>query len=135
MIYFLIYLFLEVLVSVQVASAIGGLYTFFEIIGSGMLGIAILFNFRNTLAENVYALKNRHIDVNGFHQRNLFSLLGAILLILPGFVTDFIGLLLQFSLFSSLLVNRFLSKYTTSKHSKDEHVIDAEIISDTPHLR
>lgn len=135
MIYFLIYLFLEVVVSIQIASAIGGLYTFLEIIGSGFLGILILFNFRNTLAENVYALKNRHIDANGFHQRNLFALMGAILLILPGFLTDFIGLLLQFSLFTSLLVNRFLSKYTPSNQSKDDHVIDAEIISDTPHLR
>ncbi len=42
MIYFLIYLFFEVIVSVNIASAIGSLATFFEIIGSALLGFIIL---------------------------------------------------------------------------------------------
>lgn len=39
MIYFLLYLLFEVLLSVEIASIIGGLNTFLEIIVSALLGI------------------------------------------------------------------------------------------------
>jgi UPF0716 family protein affecting phage T7 exclusion len=137
MIYFLIYLFLEVYVTVDIASRIGGLATFLEIVGSAFLGIAILMNFRHTLSENLYALQTRQITMESFTKRNMTGLLGAILLILPGFLGDMIGILMQFSLLSSLLINRFSRKYHTPTPSqpKDDYVIDAEIIDDTPILR
>jgi len=81
MIYFLIYLFLEVIITVNVASKIGGLMMFAEIMISALVGIAILFNFRTTLLANVMELKERRISANGFYKRNLLSLLGAILLL------------------------------------------------------
>lgn len=142
MIYFLIYLFIEVLVTIELASQIGGLNTFFEIVGSAFLGIFILMNFRHSLAENVYALRMQQIDMQGFSSRNLMGLFGAILLILPGFLGDIIGLLMQFSLLSKFIVNRFTRKYHSQNYQdtytpprKDDHVIDAEIIDDTPAIR
>jgi UPF0716 protein FxsA len=142
MIYFLIYLFLEVIVTIEIASAIGGLATFLEIVASAFVGIFILMNFRHALGENLDALRTRQIDMQGFTNRNLIGLLGAVLLILPGFVGDFIGLMMQFSLFSALIVNRFSRKYHPRNDAhystpprKDDHVIDAEIIDDTRTLR
>ena len=135
MIYFLIYLFLEVVVSVNIASAIGGVWTFIEIIASAMAGFIILANFRGTLAENIRALNQARIDPLEFQQLNLFTILGAFLLILPGFLTDIVGILLQFSVVTKMLVNRFVAKsnnYTNPTHStqKDDHVIDVEIVGD-----
>ena len=138
MIYFLIYLFLEVIITVEVASRIGGLMMFSEIIVSAFIGIAILFNFRSTLILNIMELKERRINANGFYQRNLLSLLGAILLILPGIFTDIIGILMHIGLLGSLIVSRFMPKYPQENkfnQPKDDHVIDAEIISDSPALR
>ncbi|MDP3466587.1 MAG: FxsA family protein [Sulfuricurvum sp.] len=141
MIYFLIYLFLEVLLTVEVASQIGGLMMFSEIVLSAFVGIVILFNFRATLLSNIMELRERRVDANGFYKRNLLSLLGAILLILPGILTDVIAVLIHFFLLGQLIVNRFTPKYpqqnppNTSNYSKDDNVIDAEIISDTPTLR
>lgn len=142
MIYFLIYLFVEVLVTIEIASQIGGLNTFFEIVGSAFLGIFILMNFRHTLAENIYALRTRQIDMEGFTQRNLLGLFGAVLLILPGMFGDILGILMQFSLLSKFFVNRISGKYRSETFQqpytpprKDDHVIDAEIIDDTPALR
>ncbi|MGZ5208020.1 MAG: FxsA family protein [Sulfuricurvum sp.] len=144
MIYFLIYLFLEVLLTVAVASQIGGLMMFGEILLSAFIGIAILFNFRSTLLANIMELRERRVDANGFYKRNLLSLLGAILLILPGILTDAIAILIHLFLVGQLIVNRFTPKYpkensqtkqNTSYHSKDDNVIDAEIISDPPALR
>ena len=138
MIYFLIYLFLEVIITVEVASKIGGLMMFAEIMVSALIGIAILFNFRTTLLSNVMELKERRISANGFYKRNLLSLLGAILLIMPGIFTDIIAVLIHIVLLGSLIISRFMPKYPTSNQPhqpKDDHVIDAEIISDSPALR
>ena len=137
MLYFIVYLFLEVLVSVNIASAIGGLATFFEILLSAFIGISILMNFRSTLAENMRAVSFSCIDLEEFQRLNLFTLIGAILLILPGFLTDIIGILLQFSVFTSMLVNRYNVKSGSCNtpfegeninHKKDDDVIDVEII-------
>ncbi len=141
MIYFLIYLFLEVFITSEVASRIGGLMMFVEIMLSALIGIAILFNFRTTLMLNIMELKERRLDANGFYKRNLLSLLGAILLILPGMLTDIIGISIQFYLLSSLIISQFMPKYPHENspknptYSKDDNVIDAEIISDSPSLR
>lgn len=135
MIYFVIYLFLEVIVTVDIAGRIGGLATFFEIVASAFLGIMILMNFRHTLSENIYALQTRQITMESFTKRNMTGLLGAIFLILPGILGDIIGILMQFSLLSSFLVNRFSRKYRPPTQPKDDNVIDAEIIDDFPTLR
>ncbi len=136
MIYFLIYLFLEVIVSTNISSAIGGLATFFEILISAFIGISILVNFRQTLVENMTAVSYNCIDLEQFQRLNLFTLFGAILLIIPGFLTDILGVLLQFSVFTSMIVNRYnvkSNKCNTSfeeknNYEKDLDVIDVEII-------
>ncbi len=139
MIYFLLYLFLEVMVSVNLASQIGGFYTFLELILSAFVGFVLLVNFRATLFENMQAFSMQKIDVQEFQRLNIFAVLGAVLLILPGFLTDIIGILLQFSVVTKMLVNRFTAKSThqnrtrytqTQIHEeKDDDVIDVEIIS------
>lgn len=143
MVYFLVYLFLEVLVSVNISSQIGGLATFFEIIASALLGVSILINFRKTLVENMTAVSYNCIDLEQFQRLNLFTLFGAILLIIPGFLTDILGVLLQFSVFTSMIVNRYNVKSGNCKSSfseqtnikKDSDVIDVEIISDNATIR
>ncbi len=146
MIYFIVYLFLEVLVSVNISSAIGGLATFFEIVATAFIGISILVNFRTTLLHNITAVSYHAIDLQEFQKLNLFTIIGAILLIIPGFLTDTIGAFMQFSVFTSMLVNRYNVKSGKYKQDnkqdnnqvniqkniqKDSDVIDVEIISDS----
>ncbi|MBC8237740.1 MAG: FxsA family protein [Helicobacteraceae bacterium] len=140
--FFLLYLFLEVLVSVNIASSLGGLLTFVEIVLSAFIGVSILVNFRSTLAENLSAVSYNQIDLVQFQKLNLFTLIGAILLLVPGFLTDIIGLIMQFSVFTSMLVNRYGVKsndkkiYEENNHiKKDSDVIDVEIISDNTTIK
>lgn len=143
MVYFVIYLFLEVLISVNISSVLGSLVTFFEIILSAFGGIYILVNFKESFRENLTAVSYNCIDLQEFQNLNLFTLIGAIFLILPGFLTDIIGVLMQFSVFTTMLVNRFQMHFSKScKRDDDEldsynphitkerDVIDVEIISD-----
>ena len=142
MIYFVVYLFLEVLISVNISSAIGALATFFEIIFTAFIGISILVNFRKTLVENMTAVSYSCIDLEQFQRLNLFTLIGAILLIVPGFLTDILGSLMQFGAFTSMLVNRYHVKSKSCKTpfeektiKKDSDVIDVEIISDDTSIK
>jgi len=142
MIYFVVYLFLEVLISVNISSYLGGLMTFFEIVLSAFLGISILVNFKSTLRENLAAVSYDCIDLHQFQKLNLFTLIGAILMIIPGFLTDILGILMQFSVFTTMLVNRYHFKSGNCKTGhdqnnikKDTNVIDVEIISDNTHIK
>jgi len=132
MVYFLLYLFVEVLVSVNISSQIGGLNTFFEILLSAFLGLSILINFKKTLFENLRAVSYSCIDLEQFQRLNLFTLFGAILLIIPGFFTDIVGILLQVSPLTSIIVNHYgvksLKKNSNYKNTKEQDVIDVEII-------
>ena len=140
--FFLLYLFLEVIVSVNIASSLGGLLTFVEIVLSAFIGVSILVNFRSTLAENLSAVSYNQIDLVQFQKLNLFTLIGAVLLLVPGFLTDIIGVIMQFSVFTSMLVNRYGVKsnenkmYEENHHiKKDSDVIDVEIISDNSTIK
>jgi len=146
MLYFLLYLFLEVLISVNISSSIGGFATFIEIILSAFMGVSILINFRKTLIENMSAVSLHCIDLVQFQRLNLFTLFGAVLLIIPGFLTDILGALMQFGVFTSMIVNRYNVKSNkcntdfngnsrTNINKKDSNVIDVEIINSSTTLK
>jgi len=135
--YFLLYLFLEIVISVNISSAIGALLTFVEVVLSAMVGIYILLNFRSTFAENMAAVSYHKIDLEQFQKLNLFAFIGAIMFIVPGFLTDIMGLIMQFSVITTMIVNRYAVKSTDYKshedsnyNLKDSDVIDVEIISE-----
>jgi len=134
LIYFILYIFLEVMISTNISSAIGGFATFGEIIISAMIGFSLIANFRYTFFESLSALNNRAISIEEFQKLNAFSLLGAILLILPGFFSDILGLLLQFSFFATLFAKKVLHVNKNNKYENfndkgiDDDVIDVEVI-------
>ncbi|MDF1874706.1 FxsA family protein [Sulfurimonas sp. SAG-AH-194-I05] len=143
MLYFIFYIFLEVMVSTNISAYFGGLITFSAIILSAFIGVSILINFRKTLMENMSALTCNCMDLEQFQRLNLFTLFGAILLIVPGFLTDIVGLIMQFSIFTSMLVNRYHVKsekcksyesenYTTNM---DPNIIDVEVITNNTMIK
>jgi 2-isopropylmalate synthase/UPF0716 protein FxsA len=123
-IYFFIYLFLEIVVSVEISSIIGGLNTFFEVIFSSIVGIYIISNYKNIMLSNVRDLFQGKINDIEFLENNIFPFAGAVLLIVPGFLTDFIGIFLQFRILTSVFINFFMTQpdvplHVTSEEQKD----------------
>ena len=133
---FLIYFFLEVFVTIEVGSYLGGVGTFFEIIFSAIVGIFILFNFNSSLKENLSAISRMETSPNKVLTSTIFSLIGAIFLIIPGILTDIIGLLMQFN-FIALIFGKIIAKsiinlnqkrtYQNRYTHKREEIIDVEI--------
>lgn len=108
--YVIIYLFLEVMISTYIAGSLGGLITFAEIILTAFIGIFILKNFKYSLSSNIKDLTQGQISQQDFIKKNVGNAVGAIFLILPGFFTDILGLLLQFGLLTILFSKMFSFK-------------------------
>lgn len=130
------YIFAEVLISVQVAGVIGGLGTFFEIMFSGFIGLLLLLNVKTTMIESLKAMSNNCITMREFQELNIFALLGAVLLILPGILSDMIGILMQFSVFTALIASRFnKSNGECTPNQGENNVIDVEIVHNSTKLK
>ena len=133
---FLIYFFLEVLTTIEVGSYLGGIGTFFEIIFSAILGVFILFNFNSSLKDNLSSISRMETTPDKVLTSTIFSLIGAIFLIIPGILTDAIGLLMQFNIIATIFgkiiaksiinLNQKRSYQNKYKH-KREDIIDVEI--------
>jgi 2-isopropylmalate synthase/UPF0716 protein FxsA len=141
MIYFIIYLLLETLISVEISSQLGGLNTFLEMVFSAIVGFFIISNFQQSLIFNVTEFVSGGINLNQLKSRNIFPFVGAILLIAPGFLTDFIGLIFQFSIITDLFIKDgpkyksedlrkrdFEDNYKYNQYREDDMVIDVEVI-------
>lgn len=110
MIYIFLYLFLEVIASTYFASMLGGLYTFLVIIITAFIGGFLLKNFKYSLMLNIKSFTKGEITQEDFIKQNVANAIGAILLILPGFLTDIIGILLQFGILTRILTKIFKFK-------------------------
>jgi UPF0716 family protein affecting phage T7 exclusion len=128
MVYFLIYLFIEIYVSVKIAGAIGPFWTFVEILATAAYGMWIIKNLHFQLSATMQMLATAKISLEEFESMNLYMLIGAILLIIPGFFTDILGILLQFGVFSKFIGKNIFKLKRKKRYKGDEDVIDVEII-------
>jgi UPF0716 family protein affecting phage T7 exclusion len=120
---FLIYLFVEVTVTLPIAGALGVFYTFLEIILSAIFGIFILLNTPFKLHESIQRVMQKKLSVSTVSLASTIRVLGSFLLILPGFFGDTVGAVL-------LVMSAVLLIGVKYSKDKDEDVIDVEIIED-----
>ena len=139
MLFFILYVFLETLVSVQISGMLGGFWTFIEIVFSVIIGITLLKNMDTTIGESFEALKAKDINSQDFQRLAIFHVVGAFLIIVPGFLTDIIGVLLQFNIFALLVMRKMFPKNKQEKENqdsfdkinkkrRDNEIIDVEVI-------
>ena len=138
MIYFLLYLFLEVMSSSAFINAYGGFYFFLEILLSMVVGGFLITNFKYAVSEKLYDLFKGELSPQELATTSIFNLLGAVFLIVPGIFTDIIGIILQFDFFIIFIKNLAL-KYGYLKTNKEfeqnqkrsiDEVIDVEVVDD-----
>jgi 2-isopropylmalate synthase/UPF0716 protein FxsA len=145
------------MISSAISSEIGGLLTFIELVLSIFIGMIILRTFQFSLIEKINEVKNGQITQDEFVKSSIGKAIGAILLIVPGFFTDILGLFLQFGMFTLIFSRIFRFKPIMSNNSNysqqtysytnkfydieidkkkgDEDVIDVEVIDDNKHIK
>ena len=135
MIYFLVYLFLEIFFTITFGKHFGALMTFFEIIGSFFVGLYIMKEINFSMRENMVRVLKRELSAEEFISMGLFKFFGAVLLMIPGIFSDILGVLMQFEFVAVIFADKFLKKkdiYDNTSHNRDD-VIDVEIIEDKSH--
>lgn len=133
MLFIIPYLFLELYFSLAVGSSIGFLGSVMWILLTIMLGIGLLKNAHLTIMKSFNSLSAGKLNGKSFHDASTAYFLGAILLIIPGVLSDFLGVI-------ALLYTFYLQLGGTIPNSKnktninnshkegDDDVIDVEII-------
>ena len=135
LIYFLVYLFLEIMFSYEFAKIFTPFGLFLEVIVSAVVGIYIIRLLPFSLNESMMRVLKREITQEEFLSIGLFKFVGAVLLIIPGVFSDLLGLLFLFEPFAKWIARKFLPKedihiYTNHSHYNDDEIIDVEIIEE-----
>ncbi len=133
LVYFLLYMFLEILFSYEFAAVFTPLGLFLEIVFTFFVGVYIIQTLPLSMQEGMQKVMNRQIDEQEFISIGLFKFIGAILLIVPGVFTDILGVLMLIEPFARWIVHKFLPKreFEYKNHTnKDDDIIDVEIVEE-----
>ena len=128
------YLFFEIFLSLDMLERIGALGATLWTISTILIGTILLRQAPFTLLGNLHAVSRGKLDLQKFQDATTAYLLGAILLILPGVLSDFLGV---FALLYTVYL-QFVAKIDphhpkendTYTHKGEHDVIDVEIIED-----
>ncbi len=132
------YLFLELYFSLSVGEDIGFLWTVIWIVTTFMVGMGLLKNAHLSIIKNMQSVSLGKLNAKSFHDASTSYFLGAILLIIPGAFSDFLGVIaLLYTMFLQFGGTiPFVKNKTNIKNSNkqgDDDVIDVEIIEHNPH--
>ena len=133
------YFFLELYFSLAVGSEIGFMGSVVWILLSFILGMGLLKNAHLSIIKNMQSVSLGKLNAKSFHDASTSYFLGAILIIIPGVFSDFLGLIaliytmfLQFG--GTIPSVKKRANIKNSNKQGDDNVIDVEIIEhDTNH--
>ncbi len=128
------YLFAEIYLSLKMLELIGAGWATLWTIATMVLGGLLLKNTPFAMIGNLSALQRGKLDLKRFHDAGMAYFLGALLLIVPGVLSDFLGI-------AALLYTLYLQfvatitpeqKFTQEFHSNEgeDDVIDVEIVDE-----
>ena len=122
---------IEIYLFIKIGSQIGAFNTVLLILTTAVVGVAYArFEGFNTLKSGISGLMKNEIPIYEIISGATLAF-AAFLLILPGFATDFIGILLVIPISRKILLNRFIKKNKQRvKENKDFIEGDYEDISD-----
>jgi UPF0716 family protein affecting phage T7 exclusion len=134
--YFLIYLFLEIVCSYFFMKLFSPLGFFIETVITALLGASILKESPLTLLSDLQRVLQGELRVEEAISIGLFRFLGALLLIIPGFFSDIIGFLMLFDFTGQLFANLLFPNqpqhplHPSSRKPEEPEIIDVEIIEE-----
>ena len=130
---------IEIALFVTVGGAIGRGLTLLVALGTGVLGVALLRRQGLQTADRLRAEMGRMRDPVGTAGHGALLALAAILLVLPGFLTDFLGLLLLIAPLRKALIAQMVRRMGVGSMRSDQParrsdgiVIDGEFVEIEP---
>ena len=134
MIFFVVLFFAELFVSLKVGIAIGFGWSVIWILSTMVIGVLLLRLSPYALMSNFQSFNFGQFDIRDVHNASMAYLLGAVLLIIPGVLTDLIGVgLLAYTLYlhmSATIRPKQPPQYHDPFNKGDNDVIDVEIVDE-----
>ena len=113
---------LEIYLFIKIGSQIGAFNTISLIFITAIIGVIYArFEGLNTIRSGFSQLIKNEIPAYEMISGAILAF-AALLLIIPGFATDFIGFLLIFPLTRKLIFNNFSKKFKKKKESKNDFI-------------
>ena len=113
---------LEIYLFIKIGSQIGAFNTISLIFITAIIGVIYArYEGLNTLRSGFSQLIKNEIPAYEMISGAILAF-AALLLIVPGFATDFIGFLLIFPLTRKLLLNNFTKKFKREKENKNDFI-------------
>jgi UPF0716 family protein affecting phage T7 exclusion len=124
--------FLELFISMKVGDMIGFLPSVLWILLTMIAGSTLLRLSPYTFMGNIMSMQMGKLDLRSANNASMSYLMGSIMLIIPGVITDVIGLLmLLYTLYLQLLAKMRPQQPRNDIQTKgDSDVIDVEIIDE-----
>ena len=111
---------IEIYLFIKIGSQIGALSTILLIFITAVIGIYYArYEGLNTLKSGIAQISKNEIPQYEMLSGAIIAF-AAVLLIIPGFVTDFIGFLLIFPVTRKLLFNYFAKKFQSKQKKEDK---------------
>ena len=126
------YALIELYLSLGTGEKIGFFWSVIWIVGSFMLGVMLLQRSSQTMMGNMHSMRQGKLDIKRFQNVSMAYFIGAILLMIPGVFSDFLGIFaLIYTAYLQFIV-KITPEQPTTHFTKqgDEHVIDVEIIDE-----
>ena len=116
----------EIYLLIKIGSQIGAIFTIFLILTTAIVGIYYAkYEGLNTLRSGFFQISKNQTPAFEVISGAAIAF-GAILLIIPGFMTDFFGFLLIFPISRRIIFNKLLINFSKSKKTQKNNFIDGE---------
>jgi|TARA_B100000519_G_scaffold3322_1_gene3311 UPF0716 protein FxsA len=116
----------EIYLFIKIGSQIGAFNTISLILLTALLGVWYArYEGFNTLKSGISQIMKNEVPLYEIVSGAALAI-AALMLILPGFATDLIGLLLIFPLSRKLILGKFANKYAKKNKNDNNQYIDGE---------
>ncbi len=117
---------IEIYLFIKVGSQIGALNTILLILATAVVGIWYArYEGFNTLKSGMSQLVKNELPLYEMVSGAAIAF-AALLLILPGFATDIIGILLVFPITRKVILSKYSKKYSSKNKQKKKNFIEGE---------
>ncbi len=113
---------IEIYLLIKIGSQIGAITTIFLIFTTAIIGVYYAkYEGLNTLKSGFTQLSKNETPAYEVISGAAIAF-AALLLIIPGFVTDILGFLLIFPISRKLIFNKFSKRFTTKRKKKNDFI-------------
>jgi UPF0716 family protein affecting phage T7 exclusion len=122
---------LELYLSLKMGESIGFFWSVVWIVLSMVMGIVLLQHSPHAIMGNMQAMQKGKLNIKKFQDASMSYFVGSIMLIIPGVLSDFFGVIsLVYTLYLQFVAKITPEQTNFNQNKGDDNVIDVEIIDE-----